>query len=84
MAEINNFGHGAVFILCLVSELHKPSLPGLEHRTGFRGYGLRFRNLLFETNNSGHGVIFYPLNLYFSIPLAFINNTIFIIVNASH
>jgi hypothetical protein len=32
-AETNNSGLGAVFLLCLVSELQKPSSPGLESRS---------------------------------------------------
>jgi hypothetical protein len=48
---------GAVLLSCLVTELQKPSSPGLEPRTDFRGYGLCSCNLLAETNNSGLGTV---------------------------
>jgi hypothetical protein len=35
LLEINNFGLGAVLLSCLVSELQKPPLPGIEPRTVF-------------------------------------------------
>jgi hypothetical protein len=43
---------GAVLLLCLFSELQKTSLSGIKLRTGCRGCGLCFCNLLFETNNT--------------------------------
>jgi hypothetical protein len=56
--ETKNFGLGAVLVLCLVSEVQKPSSPGIEPRTVFGdGCGPYFCNLLFETNNFGLGSV---------------------------
>jgi hypothetical protein len=57
LAEINNFGLGAVILSCLVSELQKTSSPGIEPRTVFQGFDLCFCNLLFETNNFCLGAV---------------------------
>jgi hypothetical protein len=50
----------------MVSELHKPSSPGLEHGAGFRGPGLRFCNHSSERITS----IFAPLSIVLSFRAA--------------
>jgi hypothetical protein len=47
----------AVLISCLISELQKSPLQGLEPRTDFRNYGLCSRNLVAETNTFGVGTV---------------------------
>jgi hypothetical protein len=39
-AETNNFVLGSLLLSCLITELQKPSSPGLDPRTDFRVYGL--------------------------------------------
>jgi hypothetical protein len=41
LAETHHFVIGSVILSCLVSELQKPFLPGLEHKRYFRNYDLR-------------------------------------------
>jgi hypothetical protein len=57
LAETNNSDLGAILLSCLVSELQKPSLPGLEPGTVLLGCGLCPCYLLTKTNNFGLGVI---------------------------
>jgi hypothetical protein len=53
----HNFGLGAAFLSCLVSELQKPSSPGIEPGTVFWSCGVCFCNLLVQTNNFDHGTV---------------------------
>jgi hypothetical protein len=55
LAKSNSFVLCVVLLLCLVSELQKPS--GLERRTVFRGCGRCSCSLLTEINNFGLGTI---------------------------
>jgi hypothetical protein len=58
LAETNTFGIGAILQSCLVSELQKPSSPGLGPRTViFRDCGLCSCNIPAETNNFGLGAV---------------------------
>jgi hypothetical protein len=47
----------AVLLTCVVTELHKPSSPGLEPRTDFRGSFFCSYNAPAETNNFGLGTV---------------------------
>jgi hypothetical protein len=68
LLETNNTGLGAVLLRFSVSELHKPSSPGLENRTGFQGCGLCSCYLPFETNNFCLGAILLSFPSYRNRP----------------
>jgi hypothetical protein len=55
LVKTNNFGLCTVLLSCLISELQKPSSPGLEPRAVFRGFDRYCFNLLVEMNIFGLG-----------------------------
>jgi hypothetical protein len=67
LVGINNFVLCAILLSCFVSELQKPSSPGLEPRTVFRGCGC---NLLVETNKFGLGALLSSLVSELQDPLS--------------
>jgi hypothetical protein len=55
LADINNFGFGAILLLCLVSGPQKPSSLGINPTSVCQGCDFCFYNLLSETCNVALG-----------------------------